>query len=544
MQQIVTLWNALDPRRRVIVGIATLAMFAAVLAMARMASTPGMALLYAGLEAGPAGEVVSALEQRGVTYEVRGGAIFVDAGRRDELRMTLASEGLPRNSAQGYELLDGLSGFGTTSQMFNAAYWRAKEGELARTIVSHPVVASARVHIAQTGTSPFRRDLRPTASVAVSASAGQITAAHARALKYLVASAVAGMSPDDVSVIDGNGELVGDTDRSPAGATDGLAETLRNRVERLLAARVGPGNAVVEVSVETVTRQESLRERVIDPESRVAISTDTEEREDASSGDGGGVTVASNLPEGDAGAEGTTNQASETRERVNYEVSETERQIVEMPGAIRRLTVAVLVNGMATPDQNGEPVFAPRSDEELAALEQLVASAVGFDPARGDAITIKSMQFEQAPPAGTFAEDGMMSGLGLHTMTLVQLAVLAIVVLVLGLFVVRPLLARPAGGAVQRLAAPDPATDTPPGSDEAPMALTGEIDTSEGDLAGMALISGTQGAAAPHGTDIRLPGADRSGTDPAERLRGLIGERREETVEILRSWLEGEEEHA
>lgn len=536
MQQIATLWNALDPRRRVIVGIATLVMFAAVLVLARMAATPSMALLYAGLEAGPAGEVVSALEQRGVTYEVRGGAIYVDAGRRDELRMTLASEGLPRNSAQGYELLDGLSGFGTTSQMFNAAYWRAKEGELARTIASHPAVASARVHIAQTGTSPFRRDLRPTASVAVSASAGQITAAHARALKYLVASAVAGMSPDDVSVIDGNGELVGDTDQSPTSATDGLAETLRNRVERLLSARVGAGNAVVEVSVETVTRQETLRERVIDPESRVAISTDTEEREDASSGDGGGVTVASNLPEGDAGAEGTTSQASETRERVNYEVSETERQIVEVPGAIKRLTVAVLVNGMVTPDQNGEPVFTPRPEEELAALEQLVASAVGFDPSRGDAITIKSMQFEQSPPAGTLSEEGLMQGL--DTMTLVQLAVLAVVALILGLFVIRPLLSRPAGGAVQRLAAPDQTSEP---QAEAPGALTGEIDTDAAEPAGMALISGGDGAAVVDETDLRLPGSE---ADPAERLRGLIGERREETVEILRSWLEGEEEHA
>ncbi len=544
MQQIATVWNALDPRRRIVVAVATLAMFAAVLALARMAATPGMALLYAGLEAGPAGEVIGALEQRGVAYEVRGGAIFVDAGRRDELRMTLASEGLPRNSAQGYELLDGLSGFGTTSQMFDAAYWRAKEGELARTIVSHPAVTSARVHIARTGTSPFRRDLRPSASVAVSAASGQIAAAHARALKYLVASAVAGMSPGDVTVIDGNGDLVGDTDGSPASATDGLAETLRHRVERLLAARVGPGNAVVEVSVETVTRQETLRERVIDPESRVAISTDTEEREDASSAEGGGVTVASNLPEGDAGTEGAASQASETRERVNYEVSETERQVVEAPGAIRRLTVAVLVNGTVAPDRNGDPVFAPRPEEELAALEQLVASAVGFDAGRGDAITIKSMQFEQAPPAGALADDGPMPGLGLDAMTLVQLAVLAIVALVLGLFVVRPLLARPAGGPVQRLAAPDPATEAPQAQGQTPPALTGEIDTGAAESAGMALISGAQGAASAAASDTRLPVADASGADPAERLRGLIGERREETVEILRSWLEGEEEPA
>ena len=165
MQQIVTLWQSLDMRRRVIVGVATLAMFWAVLALGRMASEPSLSLLYSGLENGAAGEVVAALEQRGVAHEVRGTSIFVDSTRRDALRMTLAGEGLPASSARGYEILDGLSGFGTTSQMFDAAYWRAKEGELARTIVAHPAISSARVHLASTGSNPFQRDIRQSASV-------------------------------------------------------------------------------------------------------------------------------------------------------------------------------------------------------------------------------------------------------------------------------------------------------------------------------------------------------------------------------------------
>ena len=113
---------------------------AAVLGLARMAAQPSMALLYAGLEPGPAGEVIEALEARGVQIQVEGGSILVPATERDALRMTLAAEGLPTNSTKGYELLDGLSGFGTTSQMFDAAYWRAKEGELARTILSSPSI--------------------------------------------------------------------------------------------------------------------------------------------------------------------------------------------------------------------------------------------------------------------------------------------------------------------------------------------------------------------------------------------------------------------
>ena len=365
MQQLLNLWNTLDARRRMIVILASVAMFAAVRGLARMASAPAMSLLYSGLESGAAGEVVAALEQRGVAYDVRGGAIMVDAARRDELRMTLAGEGLPANSSRGYELLDSLSGFGTTSQMFNAAYWRAKEGELARTIVSHPAISTARVHIANSGSNPFQRDITGSASIAVTTAAGGISPKQARALQFLVASAVTGLSPEDVSVIDGNGELISAAEEAPANATDERADTLRQKVTRLLEARVGPGNAVVEVSVETVTRSELLRERVIDPESRTVISTDTEERSGTSSDSGGDVTVASNLPDGDAGGDSSSSQNSETRERVNYEISETEREVTLAPGAIKRLSVAVLVNGTSGTDANGAPVFEPRSDEEL-----------------------------------------------------------------------------------------------------------------------------------------------------------------------------------
>ena len=156
MQNLVSVWSALDLRRRVVIVLATVAMFAAVIGVSRMATAPQMSLLYSGLDPAAAGEVVAALEQRGTPYEVRGGAIYVDGGLRDELRLTLASEGLPAAGAAGYELLDSLSGFGTTSQMFDAAYWRAKEGELARTILALPQIKAARVHISRSDAQPFR----------------------------------------------------------------------------------------------------------------------------------------------------------------------------------------------------------------------------------------------------------------------------------------------------------------------------------------------------------------------------------------------------
>ena len=547
MQQIVNIWSAMNMQRRIIVVLATLAMFGAVLSLTRMASQPSLTLLYSGLENGAAGDVVTALEQRGVAYDVRGGSIFVEAARRDELRMTLASEGLPANSSKGYELLDGLSGFGTTSQMFDAAYWRAKEGELARTIVSHPSISAARVHIATTGSNPFQRDTRPSASVSITNTGGGVSAKHARALRFLVAAAVPGLTPEDVSIIDASGGLVGAAEEAPENTSEDRADAMRQRVQRLLEARVGPGNAVVEVSVDTITSTELIRQREIDPESRVAISTDTEERSDSASDSGGGdVTVASNLPDGE-GAEGdsSSSQANETRERVNYEVSATEREITNVPGAIKRLTVAVLVNGTKSTGADGAEVFEPRSEEELDALRELVASAVGFDEARGDVITLKTMEFEVFAPAGTSAQPSMFAKLGLDVMSLIQAAVLAVVAIVLGLFVVRPLLSNPAATGTAQLAAPaavEPARSANAEEEEI-AALTGEIADDGFDGGNMPVVSDRTPDTAD--TDQILPAlASTEQQDPVARLRGLIGERQEETIEILRSWLEGDEEKA
>ncbi len=541
MQQLLKVWTQLDLRRQIIVVLATGAMFFGIIAMSRMATAPSMTLLYAGLENGAAGDVVRALEQRGMVYEVRGGSIFVDAKQRDELRLTLASEGLPANGNRGYELLDALTGFGTTSQMFDAAYWRAKEGELARTIVANPQIAMARVHIASTGSNPFQRGVTPKASVSLTPIGRGISAAQAKAVRYLVASAVAGLAPDDVAVIDANGALVGQTDEAvPAIGGDDKAQVLRDRVQRLLEARVGFGNAIVEVSVDTVTESEAIRERTYDPEGRVAISTDTEERSTTSEDAGGGdVTVASNLPdaEGANGGEGSSSQNSETRERINYEVSETEREILRAPGAIKRLTVAVLVNEPVTTDTDGATVPEPRSDEEMGALRELVSSAVGFDAARGDIITIKSMALQSVPAAGTSVQTSLLSAIDLDLMSAIQMAILALVTLILGIFVVRPVLSRGMGdGQTGTLSLPL----SPPHAQAAKPASSNAITDPDGPVLGE---NATQTGNLPALTDYR-PDESANAADPVDRLRTMIGERQQETVEILRGWLEDKEEKA
>ncbi|WP_377192210.1 flagellar basal-body MS-ring/collar protein FliF [Ruegeria meonggei] len=527
MQQIGTVWASLDRRKQIIVAGAVVLVFFGVLGMSRLATAPSMTLLYAGLESGAAGDIVRALDQRGVTFEIRGGSIYVPGSQRDELRMTLASEGLPANGNRGYELLDSLSGFGTTSQMFDAAYWRAKEGELARTIVGSPHVSQARVHIANGSTNPFQRSVAPTASVYLVASGAQFTSDQAKAIRFLVSSAVSGLAPENVAVIDSNGAVIGGQETAVAADTaDDKARQLRERVMRLVEARVGAGNAVVEVSVDTVTKTESIRERRFDPKGRVAISTDVEERSDSARNQSSDVTVASNLPDGDgAGGDESNSNATETRERINYEVSETELEVHNAPGAIKRLTVAVLVNGTRAVDAAGVETFVPMPETEMGALKELVASAVGFDADRGDVITLKSLDLPVVEPEGTVASSSIWQKMHFDAMSLIQMTVLAIVSLVLGLFVVRPILTKPA------LAPALLPVDTAP---EPESYLTGEIASEDSGQFTSLPGSATAGA---------VPAlAAQSGADPVDRLRAMIGDKQEETVEILRSWLEEGEE--
>jgi flagellar M-ring protein FliF len=532
LQNLLALWSSLSLKRQIVVIAATVGMFLAVMGVARLSNTPGMSLLYAGLDGAAAGDVVAALDQRGVAYEIRGESIYVDDAQRDTLRMTLAAEGLPAAGGQGYELLDQLSGFGTTSQMFDAAYWRAKEGELARTILASPQIRAARVHIAQAPNAPFQRDQKPTASVTVTTAGGTIAPDQVQALRHIVAAAVPGMLAGDVALIDSVAGLVtSGVDQTMGHDADARASALRANVERLLEARVGAGRAMVEVSVDIVTEREEINETTFDPAGRVAISSETAEKTGSNAQANGDVTVASNLPEGDAGGGPTEkSESSETTERLNYEVSEITRVMVREPGAIRKLSVAALVDDVSVTAADGTVSIEPRSAEELETLRELVASAVGLDEARGDVLTLKSLSFQPVADLGTdVATSGVtMLSVGM-ILQLVQVGVLAVVAIVLGLFVIRPILSANARRPIELAASPAPLALPPMSGASAGRALTGEIDD------GFA----PQGFAAAQALSD-----DDAPVDPVTRLRRLIEERQTESIEILRGWMEQEEEKA
>ena len=574
MDSLISNWSALSVQKRVIVGAATAIAIAFIMLLARSATAPEMALLYSNLEPSAASEVLTALEQEGVEHSVRGGAIYVPQPDRDRLRLSLAGQGLPANGTAGYELLERMSGFGTTSQMFDAAYWRAKEGELARTIMASPTIQGARVHIAKSTDSPFERSAVSKASVALTPRQASLEPGQARSIQFLVAAAVPGLTPQDVTVVNAmTGRLLSeDGTNSGAAGADERAATLKTRVERLLEARLGPRNFVVEISVETSMMSERLNERTIDPSSRIVVSTDTEERSSQStdSGPAGGVTVASNLPEGDGAASERNSSAEDTttRERVNYDFSEVQREVDRAAGDIERITVAVLVDGITSTGEDGAPSWTPRSEAELAALKGLVESAVGFSAERGDTVTIHSMELAEPTWAdGTpAASSGLLSDVRIGPL-LTQL-LLAATVIAIAAFVVRPALKQTVtrsivapsqpgqaiAGPGQSMAAKGPANQGATQSEAGGLpdlpslpALNGTIEDGDdlpafdlpdlGDLPQMDLADFG-------GKNIGMHAQHDDAEDPVEKLMKLIEERREETIEVLRSWMETEEEDA
>ncbi len=492
--------------------------FAAIAGFSWMAGRPGMAMLYAGLDPQQSGAVMAAVEKSGVAYEVRGDSIWVDESQRDALRMTLAGDGLPTSGGTGYEILDGMSGFGTTSQMFDAAYWRAKEGELARTILALPNVKTARVHLAVPNGRGYRREAQASASVTLTTNGTPIGRTQAKALKFLVSSGVPGMAAERVSVIDSERGVIAAED--DIGGEDRQVEMKRN-VERILEAHVGSGNAIVELNLDVVTESELLTEQRYDPEQRALISQENEETADQSTNNqGGAVTAASNLPEGqaDKGKE-SSSQRSETRQRSNFEVSKLTREVSRQPGATRRLTVAVLVNGVQQPDTNGNDQLVPRNEAELQSLRELVASAVGFDEARGDAITVKSLPFATLSDAGTLAsQGGLLAKLDLNS--LIKLVLVGLFALALVFFLLRPVLKARSGDGARAIL--DHSTAGTAAASDAQPVLT------------MPPLS----AAVP---EIDFSPVDAS-EDPVARLKELMKSRKDESLKVLSGWIEKRED--
>jgi flagellar M-ring protein FliF len=426
-------------------------------------SSPGMALLYSDLEIADSGRIVAQLESMNVPYELRGDGrqIMVPTNRVLRLRMAMAEEGLPSGGSVGYEIFDGSDSLGATSFMQSVNRVRALEGELARTITSLGNVARARVHLVLPERELFSRTRQePSASIVLKLrGVGRLTAQQVSAIQHLVAAAVPRLSPSRISIVDDQGTLLArgtesDSPDSLGGMTpDEVRSNFENRlageVEEMLERVVGLGKVRVSVSADMdfdriVTNSESF-----DPDGQVVRSTDSGEETEAST-DGEGeqpVSVETNLPlpagPGAEAAGGSASQRSSTSEIVNYEISKKVINHVRYPGAVTRLSVAVLLDGEYAPTvDDAPPTYKPRDPKQLEQLDRLVRSAIGYDAERGDNVEIVNMPFSKAP---LVEDDAPTMLLGLEKQDLLRLAevlVLAVVGILVILLVVRPLISR------------------------------------------------------------------------------------------------------
>jgi len=440
------------------VAASTLAFF--IYLTSRLA-TPEMALLYADLDPQDSGQIVSRLEQRNTPFRIGadGTQIFVPADEVGRMRVAMAEEGLPAGGSIGYEIFDRSEGLGTTSFVQNVNHVRALEGELARTIRAITRIKQARVHLVLPKRELFSRDRQePTASIVLSMQGGKrLERQQVLAIQHLVSAAVPGLKPTMVSIIDSGGNLLArNAEEGDLQGTSTTAQEMRvahetrliRTVEELLERSVGRGNVRVQISADMDFDRVTENAETFDPDGQVVRSTQTVEEQSGSS-DGEGlppVTVGGNLPDANLGAgdaSGSQSNALRNEETVNYEISKTVTTHVRESGAVRRLSVAVLVNGITTVAEDGTTTYEARSDEEMQQLSSLVRSAVGLNEERGDKLEIVNLPFaDAAVDLGVGEGSGFFGFTEAQLMRVAEVLVLGIVAVLVLLLVVRPLIGR------------------------------------------------------------------------------------------------------
>ena len=413
-----------------------------------------MSLLYADMDLREAAQVTDLLDRSHIAHEAGpdGTRVSVPASDVARARLLLAKEGLPSGGSIGYEIFD--RGDGLTASQFQQTInqTRALEGELARSIRMISGVRGARVHLVLPKREPFVRDrVEPQASVVLTmAGAARMDREGVQAVLNLVASAVPGLRPQGIGIIDSRGNLLARAGEGagPAGTAAELRAATEQRlsraVEDMLERSVGAGHVRAETAVEMDYNQIHETQEKFDPEGKVERSTQnttsTNKTTDASTN----VSVANNLPNADAGANPAGSQEQRSEETTNYEVGKTVRTTVRDQPEIRRISLAVLVDQVAAKGTDGVITWQDRSADELGRIAALARSAIGFDEKRGDRVEVVSLRFMEADTPVDPPKFGVF-GLPLDKADLTrigQTAVLAIVAVLALLLVLRPMVLR------------------------------------------------------------------------------------------------------
>lgn len=497
------------------------------------------ALLFADVDMREASQMTSKLEAANIPYEVRGdgSSIFVARSKVAEARMMLSADGLPSRGSIGYEIFDQPDALGQTQFQQNINRLRALEGELARTIASLDGIASARVHLVLPERQLFQRETEEaSASIVLHLRRDALTPDQVRAIRNLVASATPGLTSNRVTILDETGRLLAAASTADGAAADGvqadqaaLEERVRQTVTDIVEGVVGPGNARVQVTAEMDFNRVSETRDTYDPEGRVVRSTQTTEGNSQSNQRAQSSTTGNNVPDanGSQGSNGPQNSDASSSETVNYELSRTTRTEVSEGGRLKRLSVAVAVDGTtAAPRGNAPGAYTPRTQEEMQRLTALVRSAVGFNEQRGDTVEVVNVRFQRTAPSGEEAKaPGLLDGTHFDLMRIIEIVAALIASLAFVFFVLRPLiggLVRGGGGGAGggTPALPGPAGATP--------ALAGP----SGGGAMAALLAPDDDP----GIDIaQIQGRVRASS--VKKVAEVIDQHPEESVQIIRGWL-------
>lgn len=519
-------------------------------AAALFAVTTGLgqpkALLYSNLDLKEAGSITQSLDQAGVKYEVKGdgSTILVPRDQVASTRLMLSSKGLPTAGSVGYEIFDQANALGQTDFVQQLNRQRALEGELGRTIRALDGITSARVHLVLPRHQLFEEESdQPSAAVSIGVGGREPGPDQVRAMQNLVAGAVPNLKPDRVTVVDQHAKTLSGGDTGLAEAADGrkseVEQRIAKQVKSLVEGVVGVGKARVNVTADVDMAHVTTQKESFDPDGQVVRSESTtdENSKDSQSDSSGQSSSAANIPGAPAlggGSGGSGNASGRQESTTNYEITKTISTEVREPGAVKKIAVAVAVDGVSGPaDKKGKPgAYSPRSAAEMAQIEQLVRTAVGYDQTRGDQVTVVNVKFPTVDdPDGVTAASPLMGFDKNDIMRAAEIGVMFIVAILMMLFIVRPLLrGAVGGGSVAMLGGGQGATRLMTSPDGQPMQITVDPQTGQ-PLA----IAGPSGDLEQKIDIARIEGQVKASS--VKRVAEFVDKHPEESVSIIRGWL-------
>lgn len=419
LQNVWSVWRQLGLNQKISLLLASTVVLAAMIGMLVWASRPDMQLLYGRLDPKDAGDIAAALDAQAIPYEVAagGGSILVPRDQVHRVRMDLASKGVPNGGSIGFEIFD-KGNFGISDFVQRTNYLRAIQGELSRTVSQLDGVRSARVMVVMPENRLLVTDTsaRSTASVLVDTGGRRLDSEAVNSVRSLVANAVEGLRLDDVVVVDNRGNVLSDElrEESIGGLTAGqiryrreLEDYFGKKIESMLGAVLGPGNAVARVSVEVDSSQSTTFEERFDPDGQVIRTQTTSEDSNTSreTGSTTGAGTSANIPASETGGESARAPVTVAEEKRksrtdNFEINRSTTETVRTPGEVRRITAAVFV-AMQSEGEAAERTTTPRTVTELESLRRMVVNALGITPLRNQSldeiVSLQEIDFAENP---------------------------------------------------------------------------------------------------------------------------------------------------